>query len=854
MDNSYLIFSLIGAAVLAFIPANIAKSKGRSFGAWYVYGFLLWIVAIIHAAALPYPQNIMSQTQPQQAPMRDVSQISPNQIVKAPRKITLSQDMNTDYDLNMPMDVLWYAIQKNEMSNIIYLEIKLISFFNSPIEALKFDIHCFDAFGDPVGKSNIYHALLQDLNIIPHEETFLNVIELHGFENTRSVKIDVTQVLLRSGIRNNTESRSVPAGQKWTGQDLENSTLLYGKNAVYKPEETEYGWNCTCGRPNSNSKVQCIRCQTKREDALKITSFLLKQLVIENEEKKLRAQNDDAQRDAERKRIRKEIAEKDRIQCEEDMTKRRKRIRRNVKIAAVASIVFALCVATFIIVTSMIIPGLKYNSAKALMANGDYEEAIMKFEDLGEYKDSSDQLVESKYLSAVDLLSNKKYQEAENAFVYLGNYKDSNNQAKQAKYSKAQDLLANKQYDEASALFAELGDYRDSVDQLDLAKYNKAQDLLANKQYDEASALFAELGDYRDSVDQLDQLYLAEYNKAQDLLANKQYGEASELFAELGDYRDSPDQFIESQYLLAQKHIEASEYSKASEILMHILNYKESSDLYYSIENSIVSASYRYTVGLKKDGTVVATGINDYGQCDTSEWTDIIAVSAGFEHTVGLKKDGTVVAIGRNDEDQCNTGEWTDIVTVSAGYHTVGLKKDGTVVATGNNDYDQCDTSEWTDIVAVYTAVAHTVGLKKDGTVVATGINDYGQCDTSEWTDIIAVSAECYQTVGLKKDGTVVAIGRNDVGQCDTGEWTDIVAVCAGGAHTVGLKKDGTVVATGYNVDGECNTSEWTDIMAVSAGTGYTVGLKKDGTFVAAGINDYGQCDITGWTGIGNTL
>lgn len=34
---------------LALIPAFIAKNKGRSFGAWYVYGVLLFIVALIHS-------------------------------------------------------------------------------------------------------------------------------------------------------------------------------------------------------------------------------------------------------------------------------------------------------------------------------------------------------------------------------------------------------------------------------------------------------------------------------------------------------------------------------------------------------------------------------------------------------------------------------------------------------------------------------------------------------------------------------------------------------------------------------------------------------------------------------------
>ena len=61
--------------------------------------------------------------------------------------------------------------------------------------------------------------------------------------------------------------------------------------------------------------------------------------------------------------------------------------------------------------------------------------------------------------------------------------------------------------------------------------------------------------------------------------------------------------------------------------------------------------------------------------------------------------DGTVVAQGNNTNEQCNTSGWSNIVAISAGqHHSVGLKSDGTVVATGNNDFGACDVSSWTDI------------------------------------------------------------------------------------------------------------------------------------------------------------
>ena len=50
---SYYIAILVVAALLGLIPANIAKKKGYSFGLWWLYGWLLFIVAIIHVSLIP---------------------------------------------------------------------------------------------------------------------------------------------------------------------------------------------------------------------------------------------------------------------------------------------------------------------------------------------------------------------------------------------------------------------------------------------------------------------------------------------------------------------------------------------------------------------------------------------------------------------------------------------------------------------------------------------------------------------------------------------------------------------------------------------------------------------------------
>ena len=262
---------------------------------------------------------------------------------------------------------------------------------------------------------------------------------------------------------------------------------------------------------------------------------------------------------------------------------------------------------------------------------------------------------------------------------------------------------------------------------------------------------------------------------------------------------------------------------------------------------SIAAGGY-HTVGLKEDGTVLAVGNNDSGQCNVEHWKDIVSISAGNCHTIGLKNDGKVVACGNNYYGQCNIIKWENIVAISAGKdHTVGLKEDGTVVAVGNNVFGQCDVSKWRDIVAISAGGNHTVGLKKDGTVVATGYNKNRQCNVREWRGIAEISAGEYHTLGLMRNRTVIAVGNNDNWQCNIAKRENIVAISASEDHSVGLRDDGTVIATGSNEYGQCDVNWWSDVAEIAAGLNFTIALTKDGKFFTCGNNYYYQCDIEDW-------
>ena len=410
------------------------------------------------------------------------------------------------------------------------------------------------------------------------------------------------------------------------------------------------------------------------------------------------------------------------------------------------------------------------------------------------------------------------------------------------------------------------------------SNYSKAEEMLAVGEYDGAIEAFTALGDYKDAAERITQIEEQQENErlareaaeeearnaqayadAEALLANGDYDGAAEAFEALGGYQDAAARAQDCPYMEAEQLQAQGNTAEAAIAFGKIAGYKDARERSLALWDTIavrvpLAAGWSHTAALKTDGTVIAVGDNDDGQCDVSDWTDIVAISARSSQTVGLKADGTVVAVGEGSYgtyDKCAIFDWTDIVAISAGNdHIVGLKADGTVVATGRNSSGQCNVSDWTDIVAISAGGWYTVGLKADGTVLAVGDNSYGQCGVTDWTGIVAICTGVAETVGLKADGTVVVAYDYNDDLCDLSDWTSVAAISAGLRYAVGLKADGTAVAAGNNDDGQCNVFGWTDIIAISAGYDYAIGLKADGTVVAVGNNEYGQCDVSGWTDI----
>ena len=177
--------------------------------------------------------------------------------------------------------------------------------------------------------------------------------------------------------------------------------------------------------------------------------------------------------------------EADRLERERQAEQRRvaaeKRKKLIKKTAIIGTPILAAVIAFVILLTTVIIPTVKYSAAVDLYNAGNYDEAIMAFIALNGYKDSATQITkcetainDAKYNAAVDLYNEGKYDEAITAFKALNGYKDSATQITKCeaaindfKYYSAIDLYIAGKYDEAITAFTALNGYKDSDSQLE---------------------------------------------------------------------------------------------------------------------------------------------------------------------------------------------------------------------------------------------------------------------------------------------------------------------------------------------------------------------------------------------------
>jgi len=277
-----------------------------------------------------------------------------------------------------------------------------------------------------------------------------------------------------------------------------------------------------------------------------------------------------------------------------------------------------------------------------------------------------------------------------------------------------------------------------------------------------------------------------------------------------------------------------------------------------------VAAGQSHSFALCGDGTLAAWGSNTYGQLGNGGSTSsnvpvavstagvmagkvVIAVAAGQSHSLALCADGTLLAWGMNFFGQLGNGTYTNsnvpvavstagvlagktVSAVAAGNdHSLALCSDGTLAAWGpysNGRLGDGGTASSTVPVAVSTAGvlagktviavtagdSHNLALCADGTLVSWGANSYGQ---------LGIGSTTFSNVPVAVSTAGVLAGKS------------VVAIGAGYYHSLAYCADGTLAAWGTNSNGQLGDGSTTS-STVPIGVAMTT-LPVGGRFVAGG-------------------
>ncbi len=410
--------------------------------------------------------------------------------------------------------------------------------------------------------------------------------------------------------------------------------------------------------------------------------------------------------------------------------------------------------------------------------------------------------------------------------------------ARKCDYAEALALFRAGRYEDAEAAFARLGSYADSADYRHECVYVRAAAALQDGRWDDAAAAFEGLGSYKDALTQLSEV---RYRQADAEQAAGHLAEALRRFLALGDYSDAAGRAKALALTLTGESDPEKALLQMSGLSEDDIRQREAFvQRRERLPQNVLDVGFYHTVGLKKDGTVLAAGDDSYGQCRVSDWKDVTAVAAGAYHTVGLKKDGTVLAVGRTTEKQCNVSSWHDIVMIAAAdYATFGLTADGTVLHTGYNDYAEVD--DWAGITWITGGSYALAGLRSDGSAVISHVT----ARSDALRDLTSLTVNTAFAVGLRSDGTVVSPAVELPG------WKDILAVSSSGTGILGLRGDGTVASVFFRPQDDPGVSAVRNALAVAAGGTHCAFLREDGSVQVLGGTGKGENATEGWDLLG---
>ena len=228
-------------------------------------------------------------------------------------------------------------------------------------------------------------------------------------------------------------------------------------------------------------------------------------------------------------------------------------------------------------------------------------------------------------------------------------------------------------------------------------------------------------------------------------------------------------------------------------------------------------------------GEAWASGSNSSGQCGVASIEEIVrtptqpescvrwaSIALGDSHACGISEDGSVYTWGLNDRGQCATSQdhqmlprptrvsaldsFQNSVSVSCGFEHSCCVIDGGIVSWGSNEYGQCGTSS-----------SSRASTSDAGTESEISIWKPRPVRSLRSVSVVSVVCGHHHTLCLTFQGTVYAWGSNSSGQLGLGDtvgrsvpemiealWaTPIIGLAAGSSHTIALTRQRMVLSWG---------------------------------------------------------
>ena len=405
---------------------------------------------------------------------------------------------------NCPVLLHSYALTKNNTNNSIFLQCKFENIADKPIKAMNIAVKCSDVSHQEL--ANVDNFPYLDINVQPYTLFGDKTPVALPNNTTRNVRIIPLKVIFSDDTTwENTSERAYELAE-YEQQPISSLGELAdqykrdlhkictdSEKHNYLPANVNGFTICGCGKVVLNNTESCPQCGINFQDLLNV-----------NDSDKLHDHLTQYEAAIAEKAQKEQLLEQERLQKAVLAKQKFKTTAKKAGIIGSGVIAIALL---GVLTKQVIIPNVQYSNAEHKAQSGEYDKAIQAFTHLGDFKDSSQKVLETKYNWAKDKLAQGDTEGAISLFSMLGDYSDAKAQAteiqNQVQYDKAMLAFQAEKYDDAQALFSELGSYKDSSDKVIECKkihYSAAKTALNKNDTDTALHEFLKAVPYEDSI------------------------------------------------------------------------------------------------------------------------------------------------------------------------------------------------------------------------------------------------------------------------------------------------------------------------------------------------------------------